>query len=457
MLRDGPRPRAGARARAVVVFAWAAGLATSVTCARAASATATSAPTAPSSFHPLRIHIVCQRVGRTRACPAFLRGFVDATPVLMAAPESQAQVTLYVNVTARARFDRLALRFTSSLAGAPAAFEVLQEIDSRAPDDQQRAALEPAFLRGVAPFVAEVAPDAVAVKLVVPHGAAAAPIATSPWSFALSGSGDGTRAARYQSARIRGSLELARTTAASLLLVNAGLSYSLSRQPPLEIDGHKVSLDLDTYSLEATGEYALSLGRHLAVGALARAGHQDPGGSYRTTVRAHAGAAWDLYPSDDTRGNRLEIAYLIGLERDRYNRANGLGQRRAGFASHMLLASGSVRRDTVTWSLSASLAAQLLRPDRRRVISLSPEVSIQAGAHVDVESVAQPVAGGHAGPGRHRPGRLRPGDPGQLRRAAVDVGRGQPQAALGRDRPRPQQPLAVDQLDGGVRSAVTPA
>lgn len=413
MLRDGPRPRAGARARTVAALAWTAGLAASTTCARTASATATTAPPASSSFNPLRIHIECQSPGRTRACPAFLRGFIDKTPVLMPAPLAGAQVVLYVNATSRARFDRLELRFTSALAGAPRTHAVLQEIDTRTSDDQQRAALEPAFLRGVAPFVAAVAPDAVVVTLVAPPGAAHAQLDTTPWGVELSGGGFGSHTARYQSTTLWGGLSLSRTTARSRFTAGTSLSYGLTRQPPLEIDGHTVSLDLDTYSVSATGEVARLLTPHLALGALARAGHQDPGGPYRTTARVHAGAAWDLYPSDDPRGNQLEVSYLAGVECDRYNRPNALGQQRACFASHMLLATGSVRRDTVTWGVTAALASQLMRPRRRRVVALSPQVSIQAGAHLDVSlslGLTQQAVPG--------PGDIDPGDFAQVTRAS---------------------------------------
>src|SRR4030095_14172559 len=92
---------------------------------------------AATPFTPIGIHLECQGSGRTRACPAFLRGFIDASRVLVHAPRAGAKVLLYDNVTQRAGFDRVQLRFTSELVGAPSENEVLQEIDTRAGDDAQ--------------------------------------------------------------------------------------------------------------------------------------------------------------------------------------------------------------------------------------------------------------------------------------------------------------------------------
>src|SRR5262245_10609460 len=90
------------------------------------------------SWQPVRIHVECQGWGRTKACPAFLDGFIGETTLLQRAPRAQAQVVLYYNVTFRAADDLVHLRFTSTLPDAPRELEVLQIVDSRAADDAQR-------------------------------------------------------------------------------------------------------------------------------------------------------------------------------------------------------------------------------------------------------------------------------------------------------------------------------
>jgi hypothetical protein len=363
-------------------------------------------------WRPVRVNLQCQGWGRTKSCPAFLRGFIDAAPVLVHAPLADAEVVLYYNVTTRARFDLVHLRLTSRLAGAPRAIEVLQEVDSRASDDDQRAALEPAFLRGIAPFVAAAVPEAVKVELVAPTSEVAAAPATTPWGFSLWSNGWGNWSESYRSANLGAGGGVSRVTADSTFSQSVGGSYTLSRQPALEVDGERISLDTDAHAIEARTSGARSLDRHFAVGGLIRAGREDPVGRYRSTVRAHAGASFDLFAADDPRGNALSIAYLAGVQADRYNALNLLGERRAWFPSHALLAGGSVRRDTITYSVHAAVLAQLLRPGRRHVVEIQPSISLQLGAHVDVS-----VSGGVTRQAIPGPAAIDAGDFEQVTRA----------------------------------------
>lgn len=367
----------------------------------------------PETWKPLRVNLQCQSWGRTKACPAFLRGFIDETPVLAYAPLAEAQVILYYNVTTRASADLVLLRLTSKVQGAPEAFEVVQEIDSRATDDEQRSQLRPAFLRAIAPFVAAVLPEAVRVELVAPERAAITVPRTTPWGFSLWASGWGSWTENYRSGNLGVGGGTSRVTASSTFSQSVSASYGLSRQPALEVDGETVSLDTDTYSVEGRTTGSHNLDCHFALGALLRGAHEDPVGRYRWTARAHVGASYDLFPADDPRGNALAVAYLVGVQSDRYNAANELGERRAAFPSHALLASGSVRRDTITYGVSAAVIAQLLRPRRRHVVEISPSVSVQLGAHLDVSLwfgvTKQEVPG---------PGEIDPGDFEQVTRAS---------------------------------------
>src|SRR5262245_21182722 len=113
-------------ATALLVFAWLA------------VAAAGPARAARARGIPLRVHLDCQGQGRTKACPAFLRGFIDAASVMVPAPLARALVVVYYNVTFRGRQDLIHLRLTSRLPGAPSELEVVAEVDSRAGDDAQR-------------------------------------------------------------------------------------------------------------------------------------------------------------------------------------------------------------------------------------------------------------------------------------------------------------------------------
>ncbi|MBK9032410.1 MAG: hypothetical protein IPL61_14055, partial [Myxococcales bacterium] len=119
------------------------------------------APARAAAGPPLRLAIECQGGGRTKACPAFLRGLIDETPVLLASPRATAQVVLYVAQAAIGNRDRVHLRFVGDVRGGPASIELDVDLDTRATDDDQRAQLRPAFVRGVALFVAALYPDAV--------------------------------------------------------------------------------------------------------------------------------------------------------------------------------------------------------------------------------------------------------------------------------------------------------
>jgi len=354
---------------------------------------------AASSWQPVRVHLECQGWGRTKACPAFLRGFIDQSPVLVHAPLADAQVVLYYNVTFRAGFDRVHLRLVSELPGAPRALEVAQEIDSRAADDEQRAELERAFLRGVAPFVAAVLPDAVRVELRAPGPPPSAPPDTTPWGASLWAGGFGSWTDSYRSLRISSGAGVSRVTGASTLSQSIAAQHGVSRQPPLVVDGEEISLDTSNHALSSRTVAARNLGDHLAAGLLLRTGHEDPAGRYRWTARGHLGASYDLFPADDGRGNALALAYLVGAQADRYNAENDRGERAATFFTHGLLAGGSVRRDRVTYGVQAALFAQLLRPLRRHVIEIEPSITLQIGAHLDVDLSASVAKQAVPGPG----------------------------------------------------------
>jgi len=357
-----------------------------VTCVLAAPAAADAAPAtgAARSWSPLRMHIVCQGWGRTKACPAFLRGFIDETPLIDFAPRASAQVILFYNVTFRALDDIVHLRFTSTLAKAPKAYELTQTVSSRGTDDEQRNQLRPAFLRGAGVFVAVAVPGAVKVVLKPPAAVVKKKNSTTPWGFNMWAGGNGSWTRQFKSANSWGGLGFSRKSKNHRLHATFGVNYSLSRQPPLIIDDEEISLDVDSYAVTTRVLSSWNVSPHWSVGGVARGGGQDSEGRYKRTGRLHVGASYDRFTSDDPRGNVLAVAYLVGYQYDRYHLHNVLNETRAHFPSHGALAIGSVRKDKMKFGLNASVFSQMFAPRTRYVVTVSPSVELQLGPRVDL-------------------------------------------------------------------------
>ena len=136
------------------------------------------------------VHVQCQTVGRTKACPTFLLGILDVEPRVRQAPRAAADVTLYFNATGIASTDVALLRFVGDLDGAPRALELTVDLDSRGTDDEQLAQLRAALLRGLALYVAARDPSAVTTAIATPASARcwiSAPVASvssSGWAWA---------------------------------------------------------------------------------------------------------------------------------------------------------------------------------------------------------------------------------------------------------------------------------
>jgi hypothetical protein len=335
---------------------------------------------------PVRVAIECEGPGRTKACPAFLLGFVDANKVLLASPRAGADVLVYATATQFALVDRMHLRFVGRMEGAPPVVELDVELDTRASDDEQRAQLAPAFLRGIALFVAARHPEAVAVTLTAPADVAKAGAKVgSPWGFMVEIAGNGNYTKRYRSAsgnlNIIGRWITRKRRALGGVFSNAGLN----RQPPLMLDdGTLVSLDTNTWFIRPGAEYIQLLNEHWSTGIGSYTNFEDPKGQFKYSNRTRAALEWDRYPSDDPRGNRLGVFYSLGWVTERYRVRNELGETFATYPVHGISAVGSMRFDTLSLALEMELEAQLLRPMRRRSLTVSPQLAIKIGDHVDV-------------------------------------------------------------------------
>ncbi|MFT5681325.1 MAG: hypothetical protein ACI8RZ_002231 [Myxococcota bacterium] len=339
---------------------------------------------AEDGFSPLRVFVDCQSSARVDACTYLLRA-IDNHPALIRVPRSDDQVTVQLNVTTVALIDRVNLRYLTELPGAPGAYERTFEVDSRDDVDTQVVVVERALLQGLSVYMALTWPDAVSVTLAVPEASSEAPAEEgSPWGVGLYAGTWGSWTENYQYFDIWSGLYLNRILADRKQQLSAGGDYDLSRQPALEVEDSSIELESSTYA--AYGR--LTLEQHLSdfwsVGALLRGGHQDPEGQYRGTGRGHLGISRDWFASDDPRGNRLAVGWLVGGQYDNYNQINALGEDTAAFLTHALLASGSVRFNTQELGTSIALQSRLLRPLERNVLSANVNSSLYLGDRVDL-------------------------------------------------------------------------
>ncbi|MBL0214959.1 MAG: hypothetical protein IPQ07_13870 [Myxococcales bacterium] len=336
---------------------------------------------------PVRVHIECEEQGRTKACPAFMLGLIDANKALIEAPRANADVVIYSTANEIAQVDRLHLRFVGTVAGAPPVIELDVDLDTRGTDDEQRAQLEAAFLRGMALYVAARYPDIVTVTFAAPSEATAAEPQTTPWGVSLTFGGYGNRTAKYKSANGYGELEVTRVTRRSRSLLSLSGNYGLNYQPPLQLDdGTEVSLDTKQWSVGGGIGHGWLYDPCWSFGAISRIERDDPKGQYRYASGTFAAVEWDKYPADDPRGNRLAVLYKAGYRVERYNIPNELGQSFAQYPWHGVTASGNVRKDKVSFGLSLSAQAEMLHPRRRHNLTASPYVEIKLGGHIDVSA-----------------------------------------------------------------------
>lgn len=361
--------------------------------------TATARPAAAPVVEPLRIALECEGASRTKVCPEFLLGFIEASPLFLASPRAGAQVTLHVAAVPIANDDRIHLRFVGDVRGAPASIEVDVDVNTRGTDDEQRAQLRPAFLRGVALYVATIHPEAVKIELVEPKLGTVAAKGTSPWGVNLDLSGDGNWTEDFQSARGFAGASIYRVSKASKYSLELGAHGGFSRRPPLVVDDQEISLDTSEWGTYSNVFGSRTLSPHFAVASSAWWSMGDPKGQSRHQLGANLGLEWDYYPSDEPRGNVLAVAYFVALRGEVYNYPNDIGQDSAIFPFNRLSAAARIRRDKTTFGLNLTLAAEIFHPTRRHDLSASPSIEWQIGDHVDIglrfsggkRAVPQPV------------------------------------------------------------------
>ncbi len=337
------------------------------------------------SLAPIRVDVECEQVGRTKACPAFLLGLVDANKVLLASPRANADVIIYATANAVALDDQLHLRFVGHVPGAPPVVELDLMVDTRMTDDQQRALIEPVFLRGIALFVAARYPDAVKVALSAPTNFNASPRETTPWGTSIALTGNGSYTDKYRSATSELDFKIVYITKMFRALTLENVNAGLNQQPPLTLDdGTVVSLNTTQWQFGYGGEAIKLLDEHWSVGFGSYMQFMDPKAQYDYYLRARGAVEWDLFPADDPRGNRLGVFGHLGWAADRYNIRNDIGERFAQYPLVGIDAVGSVRHDGISYGLTLSSDVQLNHPSRRHTLTAAPFVTFQIGRHIDL-------------------------------------------------------------------------
>lgn len=334
---------------------------------------------------PVRVALECEAEGRTKACPAFLRGLIDEYPVLLASPRAGADVVIYATANPIALVDRLHLRFVGHDARGPAPVELDVDLDTRSSDDAQRATLAPVFRRGIALFAAARHPDAVDVVLTSPAGVGTAVTEQSPWGLELGIAANGSYTEQYRSAGGHVALIGRYVTRQFRAFTLQYAEGALNRQPPLTLDdGTQVSLDSEQWKYRFGAEAIYLLSDTWSVGAGSYTFFEDPKAQYHYNSRNRIALEWDRFPADDPRGNRLGVFYHLGWIVERYNIRNELGERFAQYPSHGIDAVGSVRHDRLSFGLNLSSDVQLNHPTRRFVLTASPFAAVQLGDHIDL-------------------------------------------------------------------------
>jgi hypothetical protein len=339
---------------------------------------------------PVRVAVECEEEGRTKACPAFILGFIDAHPVLRSVSRASADVVLYVNSQEVALLDHIHLRFVGTVVGAPQVLEIDVDVDTRADDDGQRAQLEPAFLRGIALYVAAKHPDAVEVTLSNPHEAAAAESDTKSWDFMVTAGGNGSWTDKYQNYHGNAGLALSWLEEDARLSIGTNADEGINRQPPTIVQNADmttttVSTNTKQWSVSGDLEGVWLANDHWSLGGLNAFHRDDPLGQYRYMLSSRLAIEWDKYPANDPRGNRLAIAYFAGYQLEGYNLKDVLGETYAKYPIHGVGASGSIRHDQTTIGISLAVSGEMLKPSRRYSLSSSPFLQWKLGGHIDVD------------------------------------------------------------------------
>ena len=335
---------------------------------------------------PLGIFLDCQSWGRTRACPTFLRSYIDELDAVAYTSRADADIVVYVNQVAVALDDQIHLRAVSSLDEGLESFEITHELNTRLSVEEQRKDLQPAFQRVILPFLLQRQPEVAEITFLEPEDEDEdEEKKTSPWDFSISGYGWLTWSDSNTDISLYGDMSMGYITDKDRVLLSVWTDWNLTKQPPLIVDGETLSLDSETWSVGGNGQYAHNFGKWWTLGVIAGASAEDPEGRYAFTFGSEVGVSRNFFALDDPRGNKLSIIYLVGMQCDWYQFTNVLGEDQVCFATQRLRLYGSIQFDTFDIWAVFSAGMQLDRPAARYEIVVRPNISFQLGPNLDLD------------------------------------------------------------------------
>ena len=335
-----------------------------------------------SNKNTLGVFVECQSERNIPVCD-YIEGYINKYPVLRQAPLSDAEVTLFVNVTRRGLEEWVHLRTRSNVEELSLSFETTEEINSRLSVDEHREKLLPVFLRALSPHLATHVPTAMHISL-IDQPEEEKPQDLSPYSFVIWAGGWGYWTQDYQNGDAYTGTAISRIERRYRYRVSVQAYTNWEKLPPLVVDGTTIPLSVSSHGYELKASFAKDFTDDWSWGGILRGGRQDPESLFDKSFRSHLGIERNFFASDDLRGNRLAITYLIGGQLDYYNQQNVLEQSTAMFPTHTILFNGGVRKDYTEYDLSVKLIGEVLKPSRRYVASLNAGVSFILGPHVDI-------------------------------------------------------------------------
>ena len=332
---------------------------------------------------PLRVAYECQTEMDIDVCD-YVGGYLAATPGLRSVERSHADVVIYTNVSGAGIEETILFTVESRGELSPTQFEVRRVLPSRTDAEASQSEIAEMTLQVLSPYVLQLNPTALSIALEEvgeededdeddsPYGLS---LYTGSWFYLTSG---------YKNYEVWGRLSLSSVEEDRRWYVAMASESGWNQQPPLVIDDVAYSLDSSTSAVSGEILYARDLNPTWSVGGTVSAGMEDQEQRFERTGRFHMGVERNWFPSDDLRNNRFAVAYLLGVQGDRYNQTNVLGETAAIFPKQMLLASGSVRKGGSEYSFGIDLIADLLHPARQYMVSGWMDGSFFLGDHVDL-------------------------------------------------------------------------
>ena len=334
-------------------------------------------------LEPIRVAVECQSEGTVDVCD-YVRGHIGSTEGLLMVERSHADLMLFSNVTVKGNTEDVLLSVTSLGDWQPAKFELLRSTNARQDADDLQALVSELTLEVLSPYLLQAWPGSLQLTLESENLDVAEEELGSPYSFVLRLGTWSFLTSGYKNIDLWGGLSLSSLEEDRSWSIGVNGSGGWLRQPPLVIDGVEYALDSETAEASLEASVVRDLNPSWSIGGWFGAGMQDPEQRFEQTARLHMGIERNWFPSNHPKNNRFAIAYLLGVQADRYHQINIYGDIESLFPKQMLLASGSVRKGRMEYSFGVDMISELFRPLKQYQLSGWTYGSLYLGDHVDL-------------------------------------------------------------------------